>query len=160
VPSIDTAQTGVPVAAAASLTRAVESESREMEMAKVSQVRAWETTAGVAKPEEIRASVVASVVAGLQAAGLCHAEYLCVVGAIHALLAQGEGILVGVVVTATAVDSCVGEGVASVLGQEVHSRTVAMQGPEPRLVVETVEQMVRQASPALWAAIAEALARA
>jgi hypothetical protein len=129
-------------------------ESRETEMkAKVSELRAWDTSAkAAARSEELRASVVASVLAGLQAAYLSHAEYLAVVGAIHATLAQTAGVQAGVMVTATAVLP-----VVDLVSSEVHSRSVLAESQEPVLVAESVELMVREASPELWALLHAAL---
>lgn len=119
-----------------------------MEQVKVGTVRVTDLV--TAKTEETRASVVASVVAGLQAAQLSEAEYLAVVAAIHALLAEAMG-LPTVVVTATSVNRDWRLALEMPVAlQKVASRTAQVVTPDPETVAETVEAMVRWASPALW----------
>lgn len=106
---------------------------------KVTQARAWDTTGPEVQAEFVRADVVETVLAVLHHAGLFYAEYLAVVGAIHAVLAKEIQAKSSVMVTATALT----EGLVS-------SSTVCRECPEPAMVSQTVELMVRAASPELW----------
>lgn len=106
---------------------------------KVKQALAWDTTGSEAQAEFVRADVVEAVLVVLHAAGLFYAEYLAVVGAIHATLAREIQAEASVMVTATALT----EGLVS-------SATVCRETPDPAMVSQTVELMVRAASPALW----------
>jgi hypothetical protein len=100
----------------------------------------------VAAPAVIRESVVESVLAGLRAAQLSGAEYLCVVGAILELIARAETEKPAVVVVTAAVQQGRVESFASVL-----------ESSAPLLVASTADLMVRMASPHLWAAVRGAL---
>lgn len=121
-----------------------------MEKVKVESVKAWETTGTDFVPEEVRVSVLESVLAGLRAAQLSQAELLSLVGAIHVDLAKGMGSEETVVVTATGVAPGIAKARAS-------SSTVAVECAAPFLVAATVELMVRSASPELWQEIRWAL---
>jgi hypothetical protein len=109
---------------------------------KVQEAKAWDTSGSEAQAEFVRADVVETVLAVLRAAGLFYAEYLAVVGAIHAVLAREIQAKTSVMVTATALT----EG-------SVASATVLKECSAPGLVSETVELLVRAASPELWAQI-------
>lgn len=136
---IGTALPGVPGEAAASLHRAVETESREKAMVKLAHV---DVLLG-AQPGEIRESVVESVVAGLQAAQLSVAEYHAVVGAIHGELMLAAGTTLEVSVSAL---RGLGRGQLS-----TELQAVGVQSAFPLTALETVVELVRQASPELLA---------
>lgn len=109
----------------------------------VKVLRALETVEG--QPERkapVRESAVGSVVAGLRAAQLSEAELLAVVGVIHGQLAAAMTEKTSVVVTATAVH----DGKALSLTANVESTACQM-------VAETVDLLVRTATPALWAQV-------
>lgn len=103
-----------------------------------------------AGPEEqsvlVRVSVVESVLAGLRAAQLSSVEYLAVVGEILALLAKEATVNPAVVVVSQAVVEHQAELFAAVV-----------ESKAPFLVAETVERLVEQASPELWAQVLAAL---
>lgn len=108
-------------------------------------VSAWETTGPEHQKVISRDSVVQSVLAGILAAQLAPAEYLAVVAGIHALMATGNQ--TQVVVTATSLP----------LVGSISSWTVEKPCLAPGLVAETVDLLVREASPALWAEIRDVL---
>lgn len=114
-------------------------------MVQVSQVQAWDTTAGAPIPEAVRASVVESVVAGLLAAQLSEAEYLAVVGAYDALRVSRAGVLRGFALTVTAVGP-VG----------VQTQGVVRAMPAPHVASAALTVLAREASPELLAAVMDA----
>lgn len=113
-------------------------------MVKVTE--AVETVRGSAGPAAIRESVVASVMAGLRAAQLSGAEYLCVVSAILELIARAETEKAAIAVVA-----------AAVVQGRVSSYATVTECSAPFLVSETVDMLVRMASPELWAQVRAAL---
>jgi len=102
-------------------------------------------------PGQVRQSVVASILAGVQAAQLSSDEYLAVVAGIHARLgveflgASSHQVLV---VSATAVTS-------ELL---VSSRAVLRETPDAEKVAATVEELVTACSPVLWEELSRVLA--
>lgn len=117
-------------------------------MVKLESVKVWETTGREERRELVRASVVESVLAGLEAARLSTEEYLVVVGAIHARIAKEATGASAIVVTATATTG---------YPVRASSRTVVKETMGPELVCSTVEKLVRAASPELWAQILDVL---
>lgn len=110
--------------------------------------QAWERRG--AGPEEqavlVRASVVASVLAGLRAAQLSSVEYLAVVGEILAVMATEATENPAVVVVSQAV-----------VGRQAELFAAVVESKAPLLVASTVDLLVQQASPELWAQVRGAL---
>lgn len=108
----------------------------------VTQVQAWETTAAEAQSVMLREDVLEEIVASVRAAFLTPAEFSTLVAALHGLMAVQETEKASVTVTATATR-----------GGKVSSASVVRECSAPSLVAETVDLLVRAASPELWASI-------
>lgn len=107
----------------------------------VKSAKAWETTGPEAQQESLREDVVAAVAGELQAR-LLQVERLALVAAIHGQLAKETTEKAVVTVTASAV-----------VAGRVSSATVVRECSAPGMVAETVDLLVRAASPELWAQI-------
>jgi hypothetical protein len=117
-----------------------------MEQAHLEQVI---SALGMAKGEaQVRESVVKSVLAGLQAAGLSEAEKLVVVAMFQAEMMEKEG------TTLMATISVLG-----VRQGHLVSESVAIASPAPLLVMDALQELVKMASPELWMEILRVLER-
>lgn len=109
---------------------------------RVRSVQAWETTAPEAQSVIVREAVLEGIVESVRAASLTPAEFSTLAAALHGLMATQETEKASVTVTATAT-----------VGSRVSSASVVRECSAPLLVSETVDLLVRAASPELWAQI-------